>query len=475
MKILKYIMSWALLIPILITSSCNYIDNFGEDPNRAGSAPTTGLMISALVAYDVSLTVQDAWYSGVWTQQITGQAIQWIGIDNYDVTSSSFDWEPEYYGCLNHTNLAIEQLDAVENRVGRGIMKVIQAHMFGNVAALWGDVPFSDALQFLDGSTNPTYDDQLSVYQGVQTLLDEAIADLESGVGSALGIDMVYDGDAAKWVAAAHTLKARFYLHVKDYPNVILQAEQGISTTDDNLRFPHTGGAQLQDINQWNSFLAIDRPGDIGATDANLAKLLDTNQVNYRGNIKTNESRRFAYYYTAPTTDGGVDYDINISGTGVFAATASDELVTFQENQLILAEALLRQGAPDADAALEALNSVRQAHNSQFKLASDTVDIYEDYVLADFDAAGIAGRAGESQAEALLFEIVEEKYATLFGSIEAFVDLVRTKNLIGLSPKLGNQIPERYLLPEEETNANLNAPNPIPGLYETTAANQIPL
>ena len=470
MKSLKYIMSWVLVVPLILASSCNYIDNFGEDPNRAGSAPTTGLMISALVAYDVSLTVQDAWYAGVWTQQITGQAIQWIGIDNYDVTSSSFDWEPEYYGCLNHTNLAIEQLDAVDNRVGRGIMKVIQAHMFGNVAALWGDVPFSDALQFLDGSTNPTYDGQLAVYQGVQTLLDEAIADLESGVGSALGVDMVYGGDAAKWAAAAHTLKARFYLHIKDYPNAILQAQQGIGSTADNLRFPHPGGAQLQDINQWNSFLAIDRPGDIGATDANLAKLLDAGQAAYRGNAKTDESQRYAFYYTPPTTAGGVDYNINISATGVFAATASDELVTFHENQLILAEALLRQDAPDAAAALTALNSVRQAHNDQFGAG-----LYQDYVLADFDAAGIAGRTGESQAEALLFEIVEEKYATLFGSIEAFVDLARTKNLIGLSPKLGNQIPERYLLPEEETNANLNAPNPIPGLYETTPANQIPL
>ena len=126
---------------------------------------------------------------------------------------------------------------------------------------------------------------------------------------------------------------------------------------------------------------------------------------------------------------------------------------------------------------MNALNNVRKALNDQFKVETDgdSIKTYIEYVISDFEPTGIAGRAGESQTEALLFEIVEEKYATLFGNIETFIDLVRTKNLIGLTPKSGDQIPERYLLPEEETNANANAPNPIPDLYETTAANQIPL
>lgn len=470
MKNFKYIYAFIIAIPLIFTSSCSYIDGLGEDPNNAGDGPTPAIMSAAMVSYDVALTVQDAWYAAIWTQQLTGLAIQWIGIDNYDVTSSTFDWEPEYYGCLSQCNLAIEKLQTSDNKVGIGIMTVIQAHMFGNVAALWGDVPFSEALQFTDGITNPNYDDQLAVYDGVQNLLDQAIANLESGVGSDLGADLFFSGDAAKWIEVAHTLKARYYLHVKDYPNAIIHAQQGISTDANNLQFPHPTGTQLQDINLWNSFLAIDRPGDIGATDANLAKLLDADQPAYRGNAKTDEANRFAFYYTPASSPGGVDYNVNISATGVFAANASDDLITFNENQLILAEAQLRKDSPDANAALEALNSVRQALSNRF---GD--DAYQDYDLTDFDPDGIAGMAGKTQEEALLFEIVEEKYASLFGRIEAFNDLTRTKNLIGLSPKFGSQIPERYLLPEEETNANANAPNPIPGLFDITAVNQIPL
>ncbi|MEM1135239.1 MAG: SusD/RagB family nutrient-binding outer membrane lipoprotein [Bacteroidota bacterium] len=470
MKKFKNILSLVLTILLIFTGSCSYIDGFGEDPNNAGDAPTTSIMSAAMMGYDVSLTVQDAWYAAVWTQQLTGQAIQWIGINNYDVTSSSFDWEPEYYGCLTQCNLAIEKLQADENRIGVGIMTVIQAHMYGHVAALWGDVPFSAALQFTEGITNPTYDNQLSVYEGVQELLDEAIVDLGSGIGSDLDADLFYDGDVTKWIEVAHTLKARYYLHVKDYANAITNAEQGISSDENSLRFPHTLGIQLQDMNLWHSFLTIDRPGDIGARDANLAKLLDVNQPMYRGNAKTDESNRFAFYYTAPTNAGDVDYDINTSDEGIFARTASDELLTFSENQLILAEAHLRKDAPDANAALEVLNSVRQALSNRFG-----ENLYQDYALEDFAPSGIAGIAGATTEEALLFEVTEEKYACLFGNIEAFNDLTRTKNLIGLTPKLGNQIPERYLLPEEETNANSNAPNPIPGLFDITAVNQIPL
>ena len=456
-----------LCLIFLLPTACSYIDNLGEDPNNAGSAPTATIMTSAMLAYDVALTAEDARFACIWSQQFTGEGIQWIGIGNYDVSASTFDWEPEYYGCIQQANLAISKLEEVENRVGKGIMTVVKAHMFGNVAALWGDVPFVEANRFEEGITNPVYDGQTAVYQGVQTMLDEAIAELESGVGSDLGADLIYGGDAGKWITAAHSLKARFFLHTGEYDNAITQAQMGISTSSDNMQFPHPTGTWNQDMNIWSSFLTIDRSGDVGATGAYLARLLDENSDTYRGNAKTDETARFAWIYTPASVPGEKDYGINVTD-GVFAPTASDNLMSFAENQLILAEAHLRKGAPDVNAALEALNSVRQANELRY-LAS-----YSDYVIDDFDEGlgGIASIPGASVEDALLMEIVEEKYISLVGQIEVFNDLRRTGNMIGLTPTLGGQLPERFLLPEEEVNANANAPSPIPDLFTPTTVNQ---
>ena len=50
--------------------------------------------------------------------------------------------------------------------------------------------------------------------------------------------------------------------------------------------------------------------------------------------------------------------------------------------------------------------------------------------MADLAEGGIAGRPGESAEDALLHEILEEKYASLVGQIEVFNDLRRTDNYL---------------------------------------------
>jgi hypothetical protein len=101
---------------------------------------------------------------------------------------------------------------------------------------------------------------------------------------------------------------------------------------------------------------------------------------------------------------------------------------------------------------------------------------YDPYVAADFDNLGIENPSGISSANALLREILEERYITLFGQIEVFNDTRRTQNesivRVPIVPNTGSSLPQRFLIGDSEIDTNNNTPNPIPGFFEPTQVNQ---
>jgi hypothetical protein len=232
---------------------------------------------------------------------------------------------------------------------------------------------------------------------------------------------------------------------------------------------------------------------------------LDPNSPNYRGNAKTNENGRLNYYYAPFYTFGGVNtgaaYDPNAlvdfdwgnptPYNGFFGATTSFPIATFQENQLILAEAYMKQATPDHTSALGALNTLRQYYKTGAQFGTSTVyatgvpnwpawgingaDVagvqYDDYVLADFGPGGIDNNGTDSQDQALLREILEERYVTLIGQIEGFNDERRTGNFLNLPIQPGKpSYPQRCLYSQIEVNTNPNVPTTGVGLFDKVAS-----
>lgn len=78
--------------------------------------------------------------------------------------------------------------------------------------------------------------------------------------------------------------------------------------------------------------------------------------------------------------------------------------------------------------------------------------------------------------QALLREILEERYVNFVGQIEGFNDMRRTQNetlvRVPVAPNNGTQLPQRFLYPQSEIDRNTSVPSPIPGLYVRTPANQ---
>ena len=96
---------------------------------------------------------------------------------------------------------------------------------------------------------------------------------------------------------------------------------------------------------------------------------------------------------------------------------------------------------------------------------------YDAYDAADFNAGGIANTQGASADDALLFEILEERYVTFIGSSLGWNDLRRTQDdAIGIDVNLvlnrGSAFPQRLIYGQDELNSNVNAPDPVPGVFD---------
>lgn len=465
-----------ILFAIIISSCGGLVDDLNQDPNNPTSASYSNILTGAEVGNIVLNTGETARRAGIFCGYYTGIDRQHEGFSNYSVTTSDFNslWSDVYVD--TYRNALEAELAAEEEGIGgitRGITRVIRAQAIGKAASLYGDVPFTEAgmIQVDD----PAFEDQAAVYQGLQNLLDEAIVNLQSGSGRPVnGSDIYFNGDAQKWVQVAYTLKARFHMHTGNYQAAYAAAANGISLPANSMLAPH--GTGLQENNLTYLFFAVEVRGADVVTSDFLTSLLQSNvsanpiPENYRGHSKTNETGRFNFYFL--TNNLGVQPN---TVDGFATPTASAPMVTYEENLLILAEAGFR--SQGFSIGLEHLNNFRSYMNGGGYLtnASPADVLYEAFVNADFENGGIENPDGLSEDDALLREILQERYVTFFNQTEGFNDMRRTTDenqvRVPVSPNTGNALPQRFLYPQSEIDRNDNIPNPIPGLFERTDIN----
>ena len=240
---------------------CNFLDSTGAkaDPNLPTAATTDQLFVGAQADIFGQQEGPLAMIVCQWMQQCSGVNGRFVEQqDSYSVNAGTFDIPfEEVYSAGGLLSLRTVQANAAAagDKVYQGIAQVLEALLTGTTASIWGDIPYSEAV-----GTNPTpkFDDQMEVYAALQTLLDQAITNLQ-GAGAGPGvIDLFYAGDKAQWIEAAHTLKARFYMHTAEvagapaYTAARTAALLGISSPANDLRTLH--GTATSERNMWPQF-----------------------------------------------------------------------------------------------------------------------------------------------------------------------------------------------------------------------------
>ena len=448
-----------LIFTAIVFMGCEkLVDDLNDNPNQLTlSDIDPGLFLNGaeLSNIDIQLGAYSR-MAGYWSGQLIGFEQVELERFQYNVANNTFNWDG-YQSVL--TPLREIQGRASENPLLMGISKVVEAHLVGTYASLFGDIPYSQALGEVE---NPEFDDQLYVFEQLQLLLDEAIQDLEGAAGFGVLEDYIFQGDRIKWMESAWTLKARYYMHTKEYAAAYSAALNGISSSDNNMMFnPLDVTGQNATKNKYFGLLSTGP--NTGTGDSYLMQLLDGTSGISRNNAKTNETARSLYYVIDQS-----DADGNL---GVAQELEPQPMITFQENLLILAEAGARtQGF---DIGLGHLNELRAFLNTGTFLNANFASepyLYEAYVAGDFNSGGIENLDGIDPDTALLREIIEERYVSGFTTYMPFDDARRLRKS---DPDVAVPFPlnvptstlnvERMLYPQDEVLSNPMAPSD-PGL-----------
>jgi hypothetical protein len=429
---------------VAVVSGCgNFLDapKAVADPN----APTAASVNQLLAGIEANVFGEQegpvAMLICEWMQQCAGTAGRFVEVQGtYTITNNSFDGSfASIYtaGGLLAIKDAEARADALPDKQYKGVLEVLEAMnvLFG--VDNWGSIPYREAVV----STTPAFDPQLQIYDDLLTLLDQAVTDL-NGTGNGPGAyDLVYGGDKAKWTEAAHTLKARIYLHLAEvrgapaYASARTEAQSGISAPTNDWKTVHSEATSER--NMWLQFQLTSFGQDLVA-GARLVQIMQAqNDPRLPEYFAKNAAGTYGGYDVATQQTVGGDPS-TIANSGRNVPTFAQPIITYDENQLILAEAAFHAG--DIANAAIALNNVRSRYGKSI-IAAPTLN-----------------------------DIMTEKYIALFQNIEYWNDYKRTC-LPTLTPALGRSVvPGRIPYGITEVQTNPNTP-PDPGATLITGRN----
>lgn len=420
-------------------TSCDKFLNINQSPNAILVAPSANVLVASETSLGFAMGSDLHRFTALIAQQFAGQGgsgVQPAEYDRYNITTTDVNnlWRSETFaGNLADMQKLIDQTQTASPAYA-GIAKIMKAYQMLVLTDAFGDIPFSQALQF-DQNFAPVYDKSDAVYQGLITLLNDGIADLKKqSLLSPASDDLIYGGDLNKWTRLANTVKLRIYIHY--FPKVSTTANtdmaalvaQGsgafILSNSENfqLRFESTANRN-NPIDQFeksrnNTFFP----------SATLVTLM---------NVKSDPRRPV---FLTPFPVGSTTYVGATNGTGVvgaanqsfsrmntylrgnatagtgfnnFDGTAPIRMLTFAEYNFILAEYYARTG--NLTAAQTSYAAGITASMSDAGVSSANISTY------------LAARPALTGASAIQ-SIIEEKFVANFGvAVEPWTDYRRTK------------------------------------------------
>lgn len=452
----KIIMSITVMATLFNTSCKKYID-VNKDPNNPTKVSAANRLVGAITTSNGA-----ALWRG--TREITGLTQYGVtklktgtnlNAETWRFTSGYFLWQNAYVftmpNCVDLINLGTEEGNA--HYVGAG--KTLLAMNFGLLTDQYGAIVVDD---YYDGLKQlnllPKFNDQQTVYQRIDKLLDEAIESFNSTANvtplNAANGDIMYQGDINKWKRFAWALKARYLNHLSkkgalyNTTKIIEACNNAFNADGMDAQFAYLTGGLQTDENPWFSwggFTDATNPRyfawsqffvnmltsfpvtNTSFQDPRISKIMQpAADGQYRGlrsggglvggqGILANGSNGDA------TKIAEADYG-KFSNSGYYTrATSPMPFITYSEIKLIEAEAKLR--ASDAPGALLAYEEGVKSNMRKLGVTPTEINTYWAAQLAD----GLAAHFGNLNQG--LSHIMRQKYIILCLNPETWVDMRR--------------------------------------------------
>lgn len=444
---MKHISIFICLAFFIGASSCDFGDT-NVNPALPSDVSAQAIVPAAQTGMAFAIGGEAVRINGLFMQHFQGINAQQFDNYQYLVKSSDMDgvWRRMYHNSLNPLITILRKAQDDNSNHTAGMAQVLIAQCLGNLADMFGDVPYSDAFKGLEGNFFPAYDPQQTVYGTIQSLLDEGIALLEgdAGIGPSLGSDdLMFGGNLDAWVKSANALKAKYYLHTSKvagdaYSNALGVISKGIASNADDMVFVF--GSSTNEANPQYQFTQ-DRGGNL-AIDPYFFDLL----------ISLDDPRSGDLLEPDATDPTGYNKNFN-SGTYYTKINSPVFYVSYAEIKFIEAEAQL-MGNNDVAAAEAAL---KEAIAASIQKITGTTD--DAYVETNGDLTSLPDQ------DAQLEKIMTQKYIAMYShGLESWTDFRRT-GYPAITPveggnnafNLNGEVPRR--LPYPQTEIDLNASN----------------
>ena len=449
------------LMSVALITSCKKALDINQDPNNFTDVPAYLLLPAAEVQMAYTLGGEVSRITGNFTQHYAGHRNQPLEYNQYDVNPAHSDglWSSLYAITLRDLKSVIDKSRVTGDSVYVGVSQILTAHTFSVLTDLYGDIPFTDALQDAIVIT-PAYDRQGDIYPTLIDMIDAGIANVKSGIGTGpAGDDLIYGGNEENWERYGNSLKLRLLNHLSKRdpiaaaaflntnPALISSNAQnaqlvfGTSSANANPVYGFDELSGREDMAVASTF--VDRLKQL--SDPRISKLLFT--------VKNGGSNRQGQYFgNVPGNDVDDAGEALYSRIGPAYASVSSPvvLISYAEVQFIIAEIRLREGK-----------------------TAEATTAYNNAIRADFDFLG-AGSADAYLAKPdvafnnTLQRIMEQKWITMFQApYESWTDWRRT-GFPALTPAIVNRtnnvIPRKLPHPQLEVNLNRVALEAGPGV-----------
>jgi len=473
MKMIKY-----YIVLIIALTSCDDFEELNINPNEPTKV-SSGVLFTSAIRTSVQTTSNEAFLLSNNIAQLTAKTLR-AEVDFYGWNAFPTVWEGLYESLTDLSSLiSIAREENNDKMIGAAM--VFESWIFSELTNAYGDIPYSDAIKGEESVFTPKYDTQASIYQDLLDKLDLAISMLK-GSGTISG-DILYNGDASKWIKFANGLKLRLLMYASNKIDVStsfkLVVDQGV------LFESNEDQAVLNFLNSFpNQFPTIPlKQGDFDAVaisksaldlmelyhDPRLSRYARPDNLNFEAPEFTGVANGVGGQTGSRLGLSYFDYPGHVTASEIGINYADGIIMSYAEVEFLIAEAIAK-GWLSGDLESHYKKGIQASH--EYYQVN-----YTPFGWTDFENFYQNSGVGYTST----IDIWKQKWLSLyFSALDPYYEVRRWYVEAGgwdalpfLNPPIGNnsnnyELPMRFLYPGQEQSLNAENYNEANSRYSTS-------
>ncbi|MBT1708611.1 SusD/RagB family nutrient-binding outer membrane lipoprotein [Fulvivirgaceae bacterium PWU5] len=280
---------------LMVCLSCDDLTELNENPNGVEPGVINPNLVLPTVVTEASKLYLNLGFGNIAGVMQHTQLDAWFDEHN-DYAWTNQSWTP-YYGVLRDNKVLYERSAELHMEFHQGVSLIMKSMMFGLITDLWGDAPYTNALNGdLSGLENklPVFDDQETIYRGIIADLETANTLLSKDKQEYIGLyeddEVPYASmhmDPALWRKMANSLLLRYYMRISSrLPDVSRQGIEKIyahpdeypliTSSDEDATMSYAGNSEGD---SWPSNAVFDASGSNYRRNRMCATLVEVLQA----------------------------------------------------------------------------------------------------------------------------------------------------------------------------------------------------